>query len=168
MIQKSQKMKQEMDASNEEHKKKMDDLQRHFENEKRQMIEQKQKSLVDQKQGYEDQLRETDESHKAGIWAALNKTIDTLTADIGQKSDEFTKLQTSISDQKARNNALSDQINVLSHELEGLKAEKETLKQQAQVMTTEFETEKQSYESRVQQYEQEVEALKSAKSNFEK
>eukprot|EP01083_Nonionella_stella_P018961 52758_1 len=138
MTQKSQKMKQETEASNEEHKKQMDDLQHQFETEKKQMMEQKQKSLMDQKQVYEEQLRETDESHKAGI-GALNKTIDTLTADIGQKSDELTKLQGSASDQKARNNALSDQINVLSHELEGLKAEKETLKQQTQVMTTDIE-----------------------------
>eukprot|EP01083_Nonionella_stella_P123092 370688_1 len=103
---------------------------------------------------------------------ALNKAIDTLTADIGQKRDEFTKkqediatLQSCVSDQKARNDALNDQVNGLSHELDGLKAEKENLKH---AMKTDFETETQSYESKVQQYKQEIEALKSAKSNVEK
>eukprot|EP01083_Nonionella_stella_P250051 863996_1 len=106
------------------------------------------KSLMAQKQFYEDQLRQTDESHKAEVMA-LNKAIDTLTADIGQKRDEFTKkqediatLQSCVSDQKARNDALNDQVNVLSHERDGLKAEKENLKHQMDDLQRHFENEK--------------------------
>eukprot|EP01083_Nonionella_stella_P123091 370687_1 len=77
------------------------------------------------KQKQKRELRQTDERHKAEI-VALNKAIDTLTADIGQKRDEFaqnqediSKLQTSVSDQNTRNDALNDQVNGLSHELDG-------------------------------------------------
>eukprot|EP01083_Nonionella_stella_P278744 947980_1 len=89
--------------------------------------------------------------------AILNGIASYCSLRMSQKDEEINKLQSSVTDQKVRNDALSDQVNVLSHERDGLKAEKENLKHHAEVMTTEFETEKQSYESRVQQHKQEIE-----------